>query len=418
MSLTISANFIAGTYSGHAESGSAYPPSPGRLLSALVAAAAHSDDQKRAWKVVEEISGAESPQIIAPPAYSTGTSKSFMSGPMSVPAGTKAERKVLSPQHMFGERGGKVEKNVSGHFTITDKLYFVWPSLELSSESEETLRRLCSEVPYLGREMDLVLLKISKAPLVSLQRELAASHTIFAPTPGGGTKLRSASRSYLDWLVERYNSKFSDAGREPIGVDHRVRLESYAPAVPVADGGLNLICIPFARPTKLESALRVVRSVKSGTDTGAFVLARAGNPHLDGSAVGMGVLTRDGVEFDPEFNFDLLGEDRGTASLQPRYWMRSAHYWMTAVPFIAHPDKWVASQQVLARMPEAEILEISSSPIRPSQQRLGVDDQHRAWHISLKTPEKIAGPLLLDTETGSGVLMPDYRLEGKLDVRE
>ena len=85
---------------------------------------------------------------------------------------------------------------------------------------------------------------------------------------------------------------------------------------------------------------------------------------------------------------------------------------MTSVPFVAHPDKWVATQQVLAQIPEAEILELSSSPIRPSQSTISTDSKHNAWHISLKTLEEVSGPLILDAKAGTGVLIPDYRAKG------
>lgn len=413
MSTVISANFIAGTYSGHAESNSAYPPSPARVLAALVAAAARASEQSVASDVVRQIAAADSPLIVAPPAYSSGQSESFMSGPRSVEAGKKAKTDtVAGVQRIFGETGGKIQKQVNGHFAVTGKLFFIWPNLRLSPSALEMLTKLCADVPYLGRECDLVVLQAYETSADAIREENDEAHAVFAPTPGGGTRLRAASLAYLDWLHERHESMFGEMGREPIAEDHRVRLETYAPAVQVPGTNENFLCLPFSKPISLDKAMKYVPLVDGGSGNSAIVLARAGNQYLDGAAVGLGVFTSSGIKLAPEFDESILGEDNGTLSLQPRYWMRKARYWMTAVPFVAHPDKWVAEQQVLAKIPNAEIVELSSSPIRPSQQRMTADDTHRAWHIALRTPEAVPGPLALDEKAGTGVLMPDYAMEG------
>lgn len=413
MSLVISVKFIAGTYSGHAETHSSYPPSPGRLLAALVAAAARDVDPDAADVVVKELAAAESPHIVTPPAFFSGQGESFMAGPKSVEAGRNASAGISSgAQRIFGETGGKIQKHVNGHYAVTGDLHFLWPTLQLTPESLEMLTKLCSDIPYLGRECDLTLVQAGQQSAASFREKNSDTHVVYAPSPAGGIQLRSASLAYLDWLNERHESMFGEHGREPIAEDHRVRLEAYAATVPVADGRENLLCLPFSRPINLDEALKYVPMVNGGTARSSFILARAGNKYLDGAAVGLGVFTESGIELAPEFDRGVLGMDTGAASLQPSYWTRPAQYWMTSVPYIAHPDKWVASQQILAKVPNAEIIEISSSPIRPSQQRMKADSKHRAWHIALRTSERVAGPLLLDEKTGTGVLMPDYAVEG------
>ena len=410
MALTFSVQFVAGMYSGHHEDHVVFPPSPARLVAALLAAAHRSPQVDDARAILSEMCAAADPLIVVPPAYAGGSGETYMQPIAATPGGKKANQTVFAgPQRIMGQRGGKIRKRSSGHFVVTGDLYFVWEHLDLNDEQLMLVQQLASDVGYFGRESDLVVISAGRASKADLIRQCAHSHEFYSPMPRGGKQLRVLSPGFPSWLEDRYASTFGEDARVTIPVDHRVRTASYAPAAVVPNSDSVLFPLAFRRPLPLEQALKYAKSVRGEGGVAAFPLTRSGNRYLDGSAVGLGVVTTGGVVLDPAFDTEVLGENTGAITLQPSYWLRSAQVWMTAVPLIGHPDKWVATQQILAAVPDAEILEMSAAPVRAGQQHVPTSPTQRAWHLILRTPDVVHGPLLLDPKHGTGVCLPDYR---------
>lgn len=411
MAVSISANFITGFYSGHHTDQTVYPPSPARLVSALLSAAHRSPEFTEDGRgILQMLCEASDPTLVVPKAYKGGSGETYMQQPLASAAGTNVkEEQVSGAQRIMGERGGKVRKRSNGHFTVTGDLYFVWEDLEFDDTQLALLNQLAEDVGYLGRESDLVLLKASRQSKSNLILKHRETHSFYRPMPKGGKKLRVLSRGYLNWLDDRHASIFDEDAREPIPVDHRVRTAFYAPIAIVPDSDETIITLPFKRPLRLNQAVEIARKIHADDGGVVFPLARAGHRHLDGAAVGLGVITRGGIRLDDDFDMTSLGEDTGAITLQPDYWVRAAKVWMTAVPFVGHPDRWVATQQILSAVPDARILELSTTPVRPSQQRMKTSSTQRAWHVVLRIQEAIAGPLLLDRTGGTGVCLPDYQ---------
>lgn len=411
MALTVSVRFTAGIYSGHHADQVNFPPSPARLISALVAAAHGTPgitDHGR--DILQILCEAPDPVLVVPPAYEGGSAESYMQQPLATLAGSNVKAQHISgPQRIMGERGGKVKKRVNGHFIVTGDLYFVWDDLDFDDAQIELLNQLATDVAYLGRESDLVLLHAHRSSVSELMSQHRSTHLFHKPMPSGGKKLRVPSKNFLSWLDDRFHSVFGENAREPIPADHRVRSTAYAPAAVIPGSNEAVLTIPFARPLRLDRALELASKVHPEDGGTVFPLARAGNQYLDGAAIGLGVVTSSGVRLDEDFDTSFLGEDSGAVTLQPNYWTRRAQVWMTAVAYVGHPDKWVAAHQILTAVPDAEILKMSAAPVRPSQQHIKTSPTKRAWHIVLRTPETIPGPLLLDREQGTGVCLPDYQ---------
>lgn len=410
MALKFSVQFVAGIYSGHHEDHVAFPPSPARLVAALLAAAHRSTQVNEARAVLKEMCAAADPIIIVPPAYPGGSGETFMQPIVATPGGKKAGQTPFNgPQRIMGERGGKIRKRASGHYAVAGDLHFVWEHLEFDDGQLKLLQQIASDVGYLGRESDLVVIHVDRTSKADLIRQYSHSHEFYAPMPRGGKELRVLSPGFLSWLDDRHESTFSENARITTPIDHRVRTASYAPSAVVPDSDSVVISLAFRRPLALEQALKFAKLVRGEGDVAAFPLTRSGNRYLDGVAVGIGVVTTGGIELDPAFDVEVLGENTGAITLQPSYWVRPAQIWMTAVAFVGHPDKWVATQQVLAVVPDAEILEISAAPVRADQQHVPTSSTQRAWHLVLRTADVVRGPLLLDPKHGTGVCLPDYQ---------
>nr|WP_297009266.1 type I-U CRISPR-associated protein Csb2 [uncultured Corynebacterium sp.] len=412
MSITCSVTFIAGIYSGNSPGEAPFPPSPGRLISAFISEIGRRSDPA-AKDLVRRLCASGDPTIIAPQSYSSGSGESYMQPLISSSPDSGAPRELFAgPQRILGERGGKIRKCVNGHRLVTGALHYIWEDAALTPDDVAVLNDIAGEIPYLGRECDLARVQVTNSTLTemldSTYRSSVTPPTTLRPSPHGTHRFRAATPAFLQWLDDRYASLFAENADQPIPVDHRVTVTRYAPSVPTPRGGQWLEIMAFRRPRSLASALEVARDVVPGDNGVVFPVTRSGHRELDGRAVGLGILTSTGTALTDNFDTKILGEDTGLRSLSPDYWVRRSQRWMTAVPFLAHPDKWVASRQAATALPDAVLTGISPAPLRPSQARLGSDDDHRAWHLTLTTSRPVHGPLILDKEHGTGVLMPDY----------
>lgn len=416
MAVSVSVTFTAGIYSGHTRPGeSSYPPSPGRLVAAFVSEISRRHDTT-ARRLLERLCASGPPMIVASPDYNSGEGESYMQAVISSTSFSKLKKSMFDgPQRIHGETGGKIRKSVNGHRQMTGPLHVVWESADLDSGEIAVLDDIAAGIPYLGRECDLVSVAVSDAPAAAVldrayKTRTGLRPTTYRPSRAGSHALRAATPSLLGWLDDRHASVFDHDAGQPIPEDHRVRVTGYAPAVPVPDSDQWLEIITLRRPLSLARALAAGRHVAPGDQGVVFPVTRSGHRSLDGQAVGLGVLTSSRTMVTEHFDTSLIGTDNGARSLQPSYWTRPATRWMTAVPFLAHPDRWVATMQVTSAFPDAEITGISTSPLRPSQAPLSTagDDHHRSWHVTLTLPEPVTGPLILDREGGTGVFMPDY----------
>lgn len=416
MAVSVSVTFTAGIYSGHTNPGeSSYPPSPGRLIAAFLNEISRRNDTN-ARTLLDALCVSGSPMIVAPPAYSSGEGESYMQAVVSSTASSRPKRSMFDgPQRIHGQTGGKLRKVVNGHRYMTGPIHFIWESAVLDAAEVARLDDIAAGIPYLGRECDLAAITVTDDVATAVLERAYKSPagirpTTYRPNPTGPIRLRAASQNLLSWLDDRHTSIFGDKAGQPIPEDHRVRVAGYAPAVPVPDSDKWVEVLALQRPLPLAKALAAGRHVDPGAGGVVFPVTRSGHRSLDGHAVGLGVLTSTGTNVTSDFDTSLIGADNGLRSLQPSYWTRSARRWMTAVPFLAHPDRWVATMQVAGALPDAEITGISITSLRPSQAPLSTagDDHHRAWHITLTLPESVNGPLILDRDGGTGVLMPDY----------
>lgn len=408
MPLCIRVKFLLNMYSGHSGTESSWPPSPARLISAIVAEA-HRSGQERVLLLLQSLCRLPNPSIVAPQVFSSGVGASYMQAPVPTPVGELS--RANAKERLKNDRSGTAHKSVNGHYSVDGDLFFLWEDVDLCEADHEALAETLREIPYLGRECDLAILSMVSENIGTLLDAHRSTHTVFLPTPYGGTRLRGLSPGLLSWLDDRHQSLFGEDTGNAIPVDHRIRIARYG-AVTSLSSTTHLYVLPFSDVVSIDDALRRATLVDAGEGGFVFPLVRAGHPRLDGLAVGLGVVADHGVRVLEGFDYAWYGEDTGRASLQGGYWRREAREWMSVVPFIGHPDRWVAERQIEAAIPNATVTEMSARPVRPSQSFMASDDSHRAWHVTLCTENAVPGPLVLQKATGTAVFLPDYGKDG------
>lgn len=160
--VAISLSFPLGVYyaqSARSPEEPEWPPSPVRLIGALLAAAHRQDGSPDAEReVIERLCGATHPTIVAPPSSPVNDQD----------PGSVAELRGPSrwaPRNYFGAKGraqAGVEKVgvALGEQAVT----FEWPDLNLSADEEGLLRLLATEIAFLGTSRSPVIATVRTDP--------------------------------------------------------------------------------------------------------------------------------------------------------------------------------------------------------------------------------------------------------------
>lgn len=181
--LTITARFVEPVYEAAVDGGPEWPPHPGRLLSALVAAA--GDDVKARY-AIRAIEGR--PPTVRVPEAAASVPRAF------VPTNAVVDTKSNRPARTSNERAWP-------RSTLSRPVVQFCFDIDLDDATIAALARLCKRVPYLGRAVGQVVLDVG-APV---------DPELVALVPGaGGRRLRVGYPGYVDALVAAF-----DAGEPP-----------------------------------------------------------------------------------------------------------------------------------------------------------------------------------------------------------
>lgn len=175
--LRITVNFPLGVYHGQAAQSAdeaEWPPSPLRLVGALLAAAHErcGGDVEMDRALIERICDAPPPTIVAPDSVAVGE-------PLSQRGARRGEAvrlrgatrwaprnyvgRALSPRNIGRDRAAVSKVGVA----IGDRpVHFIWSDLELDREELERLRGLASDVAFLGTTRSPVLVLVTDTPVV------------------------------------------------------------------------------------------------------------------------------------------------------------------------------------------------------------------------------------------------------------
>ena len=198
--LLLAVRFHAGRYHGYADrfrGADGWPPSPGRLFQALVAAAARGarllDDDRRALRWLEQL---EPPRIAAPPVLRGQSVKLFV------------------PNNDLDAVGGdprrvseiRTEKHWRPCFFDPDHpVVYVW-NFDSDETEAERVRTIAARLYQLGRGVDMAWAVADVLPRDRADAALAAhAGTLYAPGGGGdGAEVACPHAGTLASLVERH----------------------------------------------------------------------------------------------------------------------------------------------------------------------------------------------------------------------
>lgn len=200
--LTIEIHLMGGNYEAALDDGPEWPPHPGRLFSALVAQAEPGSDDDAALTWLEE----QAPPVVLASAAEPSVMNAF------VPTNALGnERKGDNHQTYLGRTSG--ERTWHRVHPAADTVLMVWESAAPSPKVKTRLRRLCRQIPYLGRSTSPVVVtlpeQVEELPVVERFE-----------SPGDGSRRLRVPSSLAD-LRDAY-----EAGEPARSVD---RWASYGP---------------------------------------------------------------------------------------------------------------------------------------------------------------------------------------------
>jgi CRISPR-associated protein Csb2 len=182
-----------------------WPPHPGRLFMALVAAWGETGQGSTERAVLEKLEKLDAPALHVPAWSKVDALKCF------VPVNDVSARKSTDAHRYLPSERGKAERHFPSVIPHEDTVCFIWPQAEWNDADRRELASLCDKVTYLGHSRTLVQVRVLDDP----------------PTPnlvpveaGGTVRLRIATPGRFETL----RADFA-AGRRP----DRGSWHSYAP---------------------------------------------------------------------------------------------------------------------------------------------------------------------------------------------
>lgn len=232
-----------------------WPPSPVRLIGALLAATHESDavNIEAGRAILEEICAASPPELIAPKAAGSATSSADGSTVLAQVRGasrwaprnreaSEAKKKGIS----FRRLGGEQTEVFKGGTVIGDlTVGMVWGDISLTGDQLEELRRMADEVTFVGTSRSPVVVSVHDSP------EEAKGRPVWRVAPAG-VRSTAEVRVPTSTLLAAFDTRFEArraTGKKPIqsaGHVANVALGSTLPYVPTDELDAILAEEPFA----------------------------------------------------------------------------------------------------------------------------------------------------------------------------
>ena len=214
-SLLMSVHFNEGRYYGQDDGfdGGGWPPSPGRLFQALVAAAARgahlSPEDEKALSWLEKL---DPPRIAAPPARRGRAVKLFVpNNDLDAVAG--------DPDRVGEIRVGKPWRPC--FFNVHEPVVYVW-DFESGAGEAERVCMIATRLCQLGRGIDMAWATGRSLEQDEASAVLDAHPGVVWRTASAGGNTRTPHHGSLDSLVERYRGKRTRLTREGMGRKARI----------------------------------------------------------------------------------------------------------------------------------------------------------------------------------------------------
>lgn len=422
-----------------------WPPSPRRILGALLAGAhAVADDstRDRALDALQRLAAAPSPIIDAPTAIPLGlpgtyAPKTWLPDDKSPKVidnfldlsliGLNTKSRVLKPQDGVALAGGTIMFHID---------------LDCGDAELAALEAAARHVPYFGTSKDPADLSVTDAdnldapPKPPLERWYPDARI---PGPAHGWQSNT-----VKWFEDNFQRAFGRdpaiAGLPPIPPAGFVRPLSYGRDIPPIRAAFSTAqlarSVPNHRipPLILHLNTAIAEAVPDWRAFPLTVSHERDKPSAngDGRCVGFGLLRLDGSDFSVEeqaragellarYVAQLPEQPDGlvvgrSGALNPTTWTGPAKTWYSTTPLRAFPDKRVVHYELAKQLNERYGVELRDLALQhtPRIRRNGywsngdLADGLAQWWAELTVSEQIEGPLLLGaaTDRGFGMFRP------------
>ena len=460
--LAVRCQFLQGTYQASppgAPGVAEWPPHPGRLHAALVAAAwalggdeiDEGDLQALRW--LEE----QDPPGIACTSHAVERSAPIVYVPRNLSRAevTDAHGRIRRGEGV-GRQIGRTDRRFPTMVVGDDPVWFVWPNAKPSEEVRERLRRLVEAVQYLGSSRSPVACSLAEASPQATHRPGAGGHT---------AALRTAGRGMTDQLIAHRESEAPPGlgstvvyGDEPVESEPATVPGAFGPLVvlrrvagfPLGIQHAGLIAERF-RSAVLSRAGDEAPSILHGHGRNPHVaylaLPNVGHPYSEGAIMGVAAAVPADCTDDElrEVVAAASGVNRlaihsgvvpwrlepvrgdGPRALDPATWIGPSRAWATATPVLLDrhpkPNRGETLEDVVRRSLEhvdlpGELvadarIEISKAPFLHGAVPAGLhpapsNRKAAGFHLRVEFGQEVRGPLLVGRGRylGIGLMKP------------
>jgi hypothetical protein len=437
------------------------PPSPVRLLGALISGAYSLEDSRQrdtALTAIDVIMAAPPPTIRMPVSIDLRLPDTYTEGSWvpDKPIRGVGDLSAFDLSHVDLDTTSRVLKPQGAAALAGNLITYDIDCSDLSPAQIDALDAAAQKVTYFGRSQDVALLSVSE--IADEQADTPGDdRMVLHPEPDPDGRTRGWTLQTRAWYATNYERTFSpdpDVGSrpllEPTGVTVPLRYSPYEP-----HGVVDLHVVPLGRALAHWDVPRLLDHVWDQLRQGhpdrlvhwtLLPLTISASPHADGRCVGIAVrridsdAALDAGEVDAWRRYDsdlreitaavaqvdsadgtrslcwLRPIIRTTRTLDPRTWTQESAVWQSATPLRAFPDARVAEYQLRQWIDDAlgvkpDSLLMTSSPAERWWCPWGVPDRTDGlgqWWATIHFTEDVAGPLVLgpDQQRGFGVFRP------------
>ena len=438
MTVVVTIELVAGTFRGRAQNQArtTWPPSPFRLVGALLAGAhslpgANRDNPSgecaAARQALQLICQSPAPEISAPTVPLEVGNRLVWFAPSHPDKATYTDELNSGKALGFSRQIAKTVSNPSAvldHANRENKLrtLSLLPSgrvvqyrldVDIREAGQwDALRKAAAAVPFFGSSTDLAVIR--------LERDAERFHipypdnTLWSTRRGVGSSrvtLRGWSAKTLQWFDDNFRAR----SVAPIPADYRIPEWTFAPSGPTRyrgpSGPNGVAVLALSRATTLDGFAALRATVTRWNTIKTFPALDLSRPNrvlgvgLYGGDIGAAVATAPGGIFQ-----DPPG---GLKAYDPRTWAGPAQSWVSATPAATHHDQRVAQAQIAheLRAVGLTLMSMQQQPFARWQTRkIQRPRGHGLWFITARSVDgsKVTGPIQIGAgaDLGDGLLIP------------
>lgn len=450
MAVTVHIDLISHTFRGRAacQQRSAWPPSPARLVGALLAGAhtlpgadpdSPSGQCQAARKALSTLTAAPLPMIVTPappvemadndltwyaPDHPVGNlfekpKKNTSSGQVSVTddgrKSAKVLRKVVSPPTGMDASNKQPKTRTVSQLPLGTRVTYVIAAEIADGEQLDALRAAAQAVPYFGASCDHAVVTVGRddCTVDELQENLRDGEQVWVAATGRG-RSGSTIRGWSAATVEFFDDIHRDGGT-PAAADARVpetRYVRYRGKISEDPRHENLLILPFSGGVK---SLRQFAVIAAGLDTDEHVLVLPALDRNRGDRVRGAILVGPGRHEVADRYADVFALDNDVLStgMNPPTWVGPSERWESVTPIAGHPDSFIARGEIELDLREQglQLVAMTGGGWRKwHTTRLDLLVQYGRWFVTARTldGQPISGPIRIGAcETaGAGLLAP------------